>query len=117
MPIEPPTSEQIAQTVRDQIGSRLKAQHGQHPTLLDGHSLQELGLDSLDLHELADSLETALGVNPFEQAMSVNDVRTVGELCRAYTAAAVPTDEPAVDDAALLASRRRAEARRRRHLS
>lgn len=117
MSTERPTSEQIEQTVREQIGSRLTSRYGHHPALVDAHSLQDLGLDSLDLHELADSLETALGLNPFEQAMSVNDVRTVGELCRAYAAAGAPDDQPAVEDAALLASRRRAETRRRRQHS
>jgi acyl carrier protein len=107
----------IEQTVREQIANRLKSRYGQHPALMDAHTLQALGIDSLDLHELADSLETALGVNPFEQAMSVNDVRTVGDLCRAYCAAAGVTEQPDADDAALLASRRRGEARRRRQHS
>lgn len=108
----------IEQAVRDQIANRLKSRYGQHPALMDADTLQALGIDSLDLHELADSLETALGVNPFEQAMSVNDVRTVGDLCRAYCAAAgVHQGEPPAEDAALLASRRRGEARRRRHTS
>jgi acyl carrier protein len=112
MSSEQASAEGIEQAVREQIASRLKSRYGQHPALMDAQTLQALGIDSLDLHELADSLETALGVNPFEQAMSVNDVRTVGDLCRAYCAAAGVQGQPATEDAALLASRRRAETRR-----
>jgi acyl carrier protein len=78
-------------------------------------SLEALGFGSLDLLELVDSLETALGVNPFEQGLSMTDVRTVGDLCGAYhRALSEGAGAPDGTDPILLASVRRGVGRRHR---
>jgi acyl carrier protein len=81
------------------------------PSLSADASLADLGLDSLDLHELAETLEDATGLNPFEQRLAVTDMHTVSDLCDAYTSA---TAGSPVQDDLVESSRRRAEARRRR---
>ena len=72
--------------------------------------LAELGIQSLDLLELIDSLETVLGANPFEGRIALSDVRTVGDLYAAYRP---DSQNAAAGDSLLEHSRRRAEARRR----
>jgi acyl carrier protein len=110
-----PGIEQIERAVRDEIADRIERRQGTSSIISNEQTLEALGIDSLGLLELVDSLETRLGVNPFEQAYSVNDARTVGDLCRAYRGV---SSEGAVantvSDDTLLSTRRRAETRRRR---
>jgi acyl carrier protein len=101
-----------ARVVRAEIARRLKATPDDL-ALRDDQTFEALGLGSLDLMELVDSLESALQVDPFAGQFSLNDVRTVGDLCRAYDTTLdgqAPPNDPADP---LLASRARAEARRR----
>jgi acyl carrier protein len=103
----------VSQVVRAELSRLLKRQPA--GAVLSGSSvLSELGVGSLDLLELADALETALQVNPFDQGTSMTDLRTVGDLCAAYEAAAGGRAPASADrDELLQSSRRRAEARRR----
>jgi acyl carrier protein len=114
MPIDPAALATIEQTIREAIVARLERRHGSRPLVTPEQTLESLGIDSLDVHELVDDLEIKIHLNPFERAWSVNDMRTVHDLCRAYRAAAGDTSADAAPDETLLASRRRAEARRRR---
>lgn len=114
MPIDPQALATIEQTIREEIAGRIERRHGSRPIVTAEQTLESLGIDSLDVHELVDELEIKIHLNPFERAWSVNDVRTVHDLCRAYRAAAGDISADAVPDETLLASRRRAEARRRR---
>jgi acyl carrier protein len=115
MATDGPTIEQIERAIRDEIADRIEHRHGNRPIVSDDQTLEALGIDSLGLHELVDSLESTLRLNPFELMYSVNDAKTVGDLCRAYRAA---FSDPAVaelgSDDPLVATQRRAEARRRR---
>lgn len=114
MPADQRALELVEQTIRDEIADRLARRHGSRPTVSPDQTLEALGIDSLDLHELVDALETRVHLNPFERTLSVNDVRTVDDLYRAYrTAAGDGSMADAGSDDPVLASRRRAEARRR----
>jgi acyl carrier protein len=115
MATDRPSIEQIERAIRDEIADRIEHRHGSRPIVRDELTLEALGIDSLGLHELVDRLETTLRVNPFEEVYSINDTKTVADLCRAYRAvcsdavvAEAESDDP------LVATRRRAEARRRR---
>lgn len=115
MPTDRQALEVIEQTIREEIADRIERRHGNRPIVTAEQTLESLGIDSLDLHELVDALETKVHLNPFEHALSVNDIRTVTDLYRAYRTAAVDGSmRHAGSDETLLASRRRAEARRRR---
>jgi acyl carrier protein len=115
MPSDRQGLEAIEQTIRDEIAGRIERRHGSRPIVTAEQTLEGLGLDSLDVHELVDTLETKVHLNPFEHAFSVNDVRTVHDLYRAYRAASgAGSIADAGSDEILLASRRRAEACRRR---
>ena len=47
--------------------------------------VDELGFSSLTVAALIASLEEELGVDPFQQDdVMITDIRTVGDLCRAY---------------------------------
>ena len=114
MTTERPRMQQIERAVQEEIIARVERRHHHRPTITPEQTLEALGLDSLDVHELVDSLETKLGSNPFEDTYSVNDLRTVGDLYRVYQAGF--RDDSLSDsdaDEALLAARRRAAARRR----
>jgi acyl carrier protein len=114
MATERPTIEHIERAIRDEIADRIEDRRGSRPIVSDELTLEALGIDSLALHELVDRLETTLGVNPFEHMYSVNDAKTVGDLCRAYRAFRDPAAADHDSDDTLVATRRRAEARRRR---
>ncbi|MEW1912648.1 phosphopantetheine-binding protein [Kitasatospora sp. NPDC085895] len=53
----------------------------------DSEDLTELGFNSLTLAQLLIELEMQLGVDPFEDGVSITDMRTIGDLAQAYTAA------------------------------
>jgi len=70
-----------------------------------------LGLDSLDIARIIAVLELQLGVDPFANAFAITDMRTVGDLCRAYrTALCSRAGAPSVS--LFESSVQRAEARR-----
>ena len=115
MATDRPSIDQIDRAIRDEIADRIEHRQGSRPIVSDELTLEAVGIDSLGLHELVDSLETTLRLNPFEQMYSINDTKTVGDLCRAYRA--VCSDPSVADlgsDDPLVAAQRRAEARRRR---
>ena len=113
MPIDRPTGEEIERVIGDAIARRLERRHGSRPSVTGEQTFEALGIDSLDLHELVDDLEAALRLNPFEHGYSINDVRTVGDLFRSFRTASHDGATPPDADEALLASRKRAAARRR----
>ena len=114
MASDKPTTEEVERAIRDEVARRLEPRHGTRHVPTDNQSFEALGLGSLDLLELVDSLETTLCANPFEQTHSLNDMRTVGDLCHAYrTALCEGAETTNSQDDILLASMRRAGARRR----
>jgi len=79
--------------------------------VLDDSLSETLGLTSLDLVEVIDALNARFDVDPFRQR-AFTELRTVGDLCRAYGTAHAQVE--ADSDPALAISRPRAEARRDR---
>ena len=58
---------------------------------LDAQSLvDDLGLRSLELAQLVAVLELELDVEPFVERFAITDVRTVGDLVRAFSSMAAP---------------------------
>jgi acyl carrier protein len=104
--------EHTARVVRTEIARRLKMA-ADDPALRDDQTFEALGLGSLDLIELVDGLESVLRVDPFASQFSLNDVRTVGDLCRAYDATLDSQAQRSDPTDPLQASRARAAARRR----
>lgn len=51
----------------------------------DRHLVADLGLKSLDLAHLVALLETKLGFDPFAERVAITSVKTVGDLCAAYS--------------------------------
>ncbi|GHE61889.1 hypothetical protein GCM10014715_14300 [Streptomyces spiralis] len=49
--------------------------------------LVRIGLNSLTLAQLLIELETELGVDPFQDGVSITEMRTVSDLVQAYTTA------------------------------
>ncbi len=98
----------VERAVRAEI-ARVLEHHGQPRARveLDDALGETLALTSLDLVELTVALTARLGVDPFRRR-SFTEIRTVGDLVRAYTGSPAPTGE----DAELAASRRRGQARR-----
>lgn len=47
--------------------------------------VEDLGLKSLDLARIVAKLDTELGVDPFSEAVAITSIRTVGDLCEAYS--------------------------------
>jgi acyl carrier protein len=52
---------------------------------LEARLLDELGLESLDIAELIATLELELGIDPFASRIPISRVRTVGDICDAYS--------------------------------
>jgi acyl carrier protein len=103
----------VAAIVRAELANRLRRRAGDPPVAIGAaDALADLGVGSLELLELADALESALAVNPFDGDVSLTEMRTVSDLCAAYQAAVDGTPPPGNDDL-LASSRKRAEARRR----
>jgi acyl carrier protein len=46
--------------------------------------ISDLGMDSMDIAELVAVLEEQLGDDPFAEAASIADVRTIGDLIEIY---------------------------------
>src|SRR5262245_38792394 len=73
-----------------------------------------LGLTSMQVAGIAARLAVVVGADPFARSMALTDVRTVGDLCRAFAAAASGALGGPGSPDELAAARRRAEARRAR---
>ena len=54
------------------------------PAFDDDDLLVDTGLASLDLAALVARLERVWRVDPFIEAVAITEIRTVGDLCRAY---------------------------------
>jgi acyl carrier protein len=72
----------------------------------------DLGLTSLDLAQLVAVVEGRLEADPFQELVPITSVRNVGDLCKAYERFFSGNDDKNADAEMLLATKRRAEARR-----
>jgi len=79
-----PGAPEIQQTIYRAI-TEIVARSGQAaPAFGDGDLLVDTGLASLDLAALVAKLEQVWKVDPFLEAVPITEIRTVGDLCRAY---------------------------------
>ena len=79
-----PTSAQIEAAVYKAIDDVLE-RTGRQAVVIDNDSpLVAIGLTSLDLAALIAVLQSRLKVDPFFATKAITDIRTVGDLCRAY---------------------------------
>lgn len=102
--------DQVESAVRAEIHRVLDMQGNPIERVSAADSLSDtLGLTSIDLVELIVALNARLRVDPFRER-AFTELRTVGDLFRAYGTSPAGRDP----DAELVASRRRAEARRDR---
>jgi acyl carrier protein len=70
-----------------------------------------LGLSSLDLAILVSELELSFGADPFAQLVPITDIRSIGDLVRAYSLALIPEQVTAKPDDGLSAAADRARQR------
>ena len=97
-----------AEVVRAEIRAVLRARGEAAPAISDADALTEvLGLDSAEVLALVPSLNAQLGVDPFKGALAITDVRTVGDLVRAYGPADAHGASAALDAATARAALRR----------
>jgi acyl carrier protein len=79
-----PTDGEIEETIHLVIVDLLQ-RRGRMVAPFDDHDLLvATGLTSLDLAALIARLEQRWKVDPFLEAVPITEVRTVGDLCRAY---------------------------------
>jgi acyl carrier protein len=104
------TQQEIVEVIREEIA---RQKNGECPALSDDQSLHtDLALTSLDIVELLAGLESRLGAGSFNSSLSFTELRSVGDLFRAYCPDPGAGFDPACrDDSVLQASRRRGEAR------
>jgi acyl carrier protein len=108
-----PTSQPVEQVIHTEILRMLHAQEKHRPTLSPADNLQDdLGLTSSEVVQLIATLTVKLQADPFEQAMPMTAMRTVGDLCQAYQHILTAHSHDSDASAALLASQRRAQVRR-----
>ena len=106
-----PTGAEIERTVHRTIEEVLRRSDREVPAFGSEDDIIATGLTSLDLASVVALLGREWQVDPFLQHRSITEVRTVGDLCRAYQACFDDTD--ATDaDAALRAAQSRATRRR-----
>ena len=107
--IERVLCEEIAQILEEKGQNYVKAAAEIRPE----HRLgPDLGLTSLDLAQLVAVVEGRLKADPFQELVPITSVRNVGALCSAYERFFSGDNSKDVDAELLLASKRRAEARR-----
>jgi acyl carrier protein len=105
---------EIEQLIYQEIERLFEEREAPVPELTPDAKLHaDLGLASLDLAALVAVLEEKLQVDPFEALVAITDMRTVGDLCRAYQAQLDGSADAAVAGD-LLAAQQRACARRGR---
>lgn len=80
----PPTNGEIEETIRRTIVELLERAAKPVPTFDEDDDLMSTGLTSLDLAALVAKLERRWKIDPFLEAKTITEVRTVGDLCRAY---------------------------------
>ncbi len=79
-----PSSAQIEATVHRTIVDVLERSGKSADGIDNDQPLVATGLTSLDLAALLSMLQTRLKADPFFATTAITDVRTVGDLCRAY---------------------------------
>jgi acyl carrier protein len=79
-----PSAAEIRQTIRRVIIEILERSGRALPAFGDDDLLVDTGLASLDLAALVARLERVWQVDPFLEAVAITEIRTVGDLCRAY---------------------------------
>jgi len=107
------TSQDIERTIHEEILHLLEERAKVLPAISNAHELQaDLGFASADLVQLLTALSTKLLADPFKHSLSLTEVRTVGVLCQAYQQFLAEPTVASADSDVLLATRRRAQARR-----
>jgi acyl carrier protein len=102
-----------ADTVHAEILALLQRRGEAATRLADDDALTgTLGLDSAEVLALVPRLNARLGVDPFGGGEAITDVRTVGDLVRAYARASAGTGANALDAAAARAALRKARSGR-----
>jgi acyl carrier protein len=79
-----PDAAGIRQTIRDTIAAIVARNGRGTPAFEDNTLLVDTGLASLDLAAVVARLERIWKVDPFLEAVPITEIRTVGDLCRAY---------------------------------
>ncbi len=79
-----PSADEIRQTIRRVITEIVERSGRAAPAFGDDDLLVDTGLASLDLAALVAKLEHVWQVDPFLEAVAITEIRTVGDLCRAY---------------------------------
>jgi acyl carrier protein len=79
-----PNAAEIRQTIRRVIIEIVERSGRAAPAFGDDDLLVDTGLASLDLAALVARLERVWRVDPFLEAVAITEIRTVGDLCRAY---------------------------------
>jgi acyl carrier protein len=78
--------EDVEQVVLDVVGGVAREKSAAIESLeADQTLVDDLGLRSLDLARIIAKLELKLGVDPFAEMVAVTSIRTVGDLCAAYS--------------------------------
>jgi acyl carrier protein len=78
------TGPEIEATIHRTIVEILELGGKPVPRFDEEDDLVATGLSSLDLAALVAKLERRWKIDPFLEAMAITEVRTVGDLCRAY---------------------------------
>ncbi len=79
-----PNAAEIRRTIHRAIAEIVERGGGAAPAFDDDDLLVDTGLASLDLAALVARLERVWRVDPFLEAVAITEIRTVGDLCRAY---------------------------------
>ncbi len=79
-----PSSAEIRQTIHRAVVEIVERSGRTAPAFDDDDLLVDTGLASLDLAALVARLERLWRVDPFIEAVAITEIRTVGDLCRAY---------------------------------
>jgi acyl carrier protein len=79
-----PTEAEIEATIHRTIIELLERAGKPVPPFDEEDDLMSTGLTSLDLAALVAKLERRWKIDPFLEAKAITEVRTVGDLCRAY---------------------------------
>ena len=79
-----PNAATIEATIHRAIAELLERNDQPVPAFGNDDLLVATGLGSLDLAALVAKLERIWKVDPFLEAVAITEIRTVGDLCRAY---------------------------------
>jgi acyl carrier protein len=79
-----PGAAEIRRTIHRAIAEIVERSGRTAPAFADSDLLVDTGLASLDLAALVARLERTWQVDPFLEAVAITEIRTIGDLCRAY---------------------------------